>query len=96
MGQKIGKTGVVEMGVGEMGVICFVQGEKSVWDLLSTLSNQCGMFCPPWRSSVGSFVRPAKNGMGAFVHGIFCPAPKRATESQNIKIHGTLYLYEAN
>ena len=54
---------------------CFVQGEKSVWDLLSTSSNQCRMFCPPRRSSVGSFVHPAKNGMGAFVHGIFCPAP---------------------
>ena len=24
---------------------------------------------------MGSFVHPAKNGMGAFVHGIFCPAP---------------------
>ena len=54
---------------------CFVQGEKSVRDLLSTQSNQCGMFFPPWRSSVGSFVHSAKNGMGAFVHGIFCPAP---------------------
>ena len=54
---------------------CFVQGEKSVWDLLSTPSNQCGMFCPPWQSSVGSFVYPAKNDMGAFVHGNFCPAP---------------------
>ena len=53
---------------------CFVQDEKSVWDLLSTLSNQCGMFCPPWQSSVGSFVHLAKNGIGAFVHGIFCPA----------------------
>ena len=31
---------------------CFVQGEKSVWDLLSTPPIQCGMFCPPWRSSV--------------------------------------------
>ena len=26
---------------------CFVQGEKSVWDLLSTPSNQCGMFVHP-------------------------------------------------
>ena len=56
---------------------CFVQGEKSVWDLLSTPLNQCGMFCPPWRSRVGSFVHPTKNGMGAFVHGIFCPASAR-------------------
>ena len=58
---------------------CFVQGEKSVWDLLFTPSNQCGMFCPPWRSSVESFVHPAKKGMGAFVHGIFCPAPRPLT-----------------
>ena len=54
---------------------CFVQGEKSVW-----------IFCPPRQISVGCFVHPgkvvwdllfttAKNGMEAFVHGIFCPAP---------------------
>ena len=55
---------------------CFVQGKKSVWDVLSIPSDQCGMFCPPWRSSVGSFVHPTKNGMGAFVHGIFCLAPQ--------------------
>ena len=65
---------------------CFVQGEKSVWDLLSIPSNQCGMLCPPWQNSVGSFVHPAKNGMGAFVRGIFCPAPILATQPFTFKI----------
>ena len=71
---------------------CFVQGEKSVQNLLSTPSNQCGMFCPPWRSSVGSFVHSAKNGMGAFVHGIFYPAPKnRDKKTGREKKHRSFY-----
>ena len=69
------------MGVGKIGVPHFVQDEKSVWDLLSTPSDQCGMFYPPWRSDVGSFVHPAKNSMGAFVHGIFCPAPLKMLQN---------------
>ena len=76
----------------ESGIFCL--GWRK-WDVLSRLKNQYGMFCPPhqisgmfclpWQSSVGSFVHPAKNGMGAFVHEIFCPAPKW-TDEQTHKV----------
>ena len=70
----------------ESGIFCL---GRQKWDILSRVKNQYGIFCPPLQISVGCFVHPGevvwdllstlqkneKNGMGAFVHGIFCPAP---------------------
>ena len=64
---------------------CFVRVTKTawdvwsvvaemVWDVMSGVTKQHGMFCPGWQIFVGCFVKGVKKW-----HGIFCPAPREYT-----------------
>ena len=51
-----------------------------VWDVLSGVTTQHGMFCPGWQIFVGCFVRGVKKWHGMFRPSMFCPAPKQNIE----------------